>query len=118
MKARVGPGTRADAVIEQLAQRFQPQVLLLHLLHLTQKLVGEDGNIRALDTGGLEDIDNLGGHHGAADDLLDGEFAILACRTRTAGRLDQGSTNRLEEADFLADATRLIRARRQRKGFG
>ena len=62
--------------VEQLSQRFQRKVILLHLLHLGQELVGQN-EISGLEAGRLQDVDDLGRDHGPTDDLLDCQLTVF-----------------------------------------
>ena len=88
------------------------------MLHFGEKFVREDGDVRAVDARSSQDVHNLGRNHRAADDLLDGQLALLPGRSRACAAFDQRGADRLKKADFFPDLAGLIRGRRQGKSLG
>ena len=88
-------------------KRLDGEVLLVGLAHLGEEFVRQDRDVRAFEPRRLHDVHDLGRDDGAADDLLDRQFAIGGALLAVAGHaLDQRGADRLEEADFIADRVR------------
>ena len=73
----VAAGARLDLPLEQLGEQLHGQVLLRHLPDFGEEVVREDRDVRLLEAGGGEDVDDLVGRHGAGDDLADREIEVL-----------------------------------------
>ncbi len=66
-----------DVVVQQLAQQLERQVLVRHVAHLGQELVGQKMEMSGLlQPGGGEDVDHLLGRHGPRDQLADGAVQV------------------------------------------
>ena len=72
----VDPASRAKLAVEELAQRLQREVLPLHPLNLCEELFGKDGDVRRVQPGGFQNIDDFGRDDRAADDLLNGQVPL------------------------------------------
>ncbi len=64
----------------------------------------------ALDAGSGQNINNLGGYYGTADDLLNSHVAFMALETRAHAALHQGGPNGLKETNLVADQPGLVGA--------
>src|SRR5690606_11258509 len=100
--------TGGDAGIDQLPKRFEHEFLALQLLYSGQELVRQERNVRAFNPGRLEDVDDLRRDYRTADDLLNGQFALLRANTRAAAAFGQRLATRLEETHLLSNLARLI----------
>ena len=93
-----------DLAGQQLPQQLDGQVPLRHAAHLGEELVGEDRDVRLLQAGRGEDVDDLVGGDGPRDDLADGVVElVVGLRASPGARLGEHRAHGLEEADVVAD---------------
>ena len=72
----IGPRLGSDFAVDQLAQGFERQILLFRRSDFGEELVGQNGDVGALDAGGFHDVHDLRRDDGAADNLLNRELAL------------------------------------------
>ncbi len=56
----VRPGAALDLAVQELLQRLDGEVLVLHPRHLEQERLGEDADVGSVEAAGLQDVHDLG----------------------------------------------------------
>ena len=114
----VDPASQVQFPVYELAQHFHCQVLLLHSLNLGEELVGQYGDVGCVQSGGIENVHDLGRNDGSADDLLQGQVSLRRGLAGTGRALGKHRAHSLEEADFVTDAARLVGGAGKRERLG
>ncbi len=78
-------------------------------------LIGQDRDVRLLQPGGREDVDDLIGRHRLRDDLPDGELYLFRAAAAVSGALGQHGPHGLEEPHVVPYLQRLLVRNGQRK---
>ena len=104
----VGSAGGADLLVEELAKQFNPAVLEpVELLDVLQELLGEHGQVGAVESGLGEDVDDPVGLERLVHHL--GEDAVDLCRGKArpalsgAGELDEVGSQGDIEADVVRE---------------
>ena len=100
----VALAARLDLALQQLLQQLHGKIPLGHAADLSEKLVRQNRDIRFLQTGGGEDVDNLVGDHRLRDDLPNGVVQILISFAFASETLGEHGTHRLEETHIVSNA--------------
>src|SRR5690606_11586474 len=74
-----------------------------------EELVGEDGDVGALDARSGQDVYDLGRDHRTADDLLDRQLALLLGHSGARTALNLRGTDRLVASDVSLEFAGLVR---------
>ncbi len=99
-------------------QQFHGQITLRHSPHLGQEFIGENGDVRLLQSRRREDVHDALGRHCAGDDLTDGVIKLVVGLALTDRTLGQYRTHVLEERHIVADSERVLMRYGEREGLG
>ena len=113
MLEHFGEGAGLDEVLaaadgqlafEEFLQEFYSEVAVRHVADLGQEVVGQDGNVGFVETGGGEYVDDAFGYHGLGDDLANGKVQFLVRKGFGGGFFGERGAHGLEKGDVVADA--------------
>ncbi len=87
--------------------------------HVVEELLGQNADIRFVQPGRLEDVDDLGADHGLAQNLPQRVFFLLVAELLVlCGVLGQGSLGGLQEGQFVPVFKSLVKRAAQRERLG
>ena len=114
----VGGKPGLDLAFEQALQQFDRQVLLGQAAHLGQELVVQQPDVGLVQPDGIKDVDHAAGDHRLADDLPDGQFALLVGAPGCGGvLLGQDDFDALQESHLLAHRLGFVQRAAQGEGL-
>ncbi len=73
-----------------------------HSAHICEELIGQNRDVRLLQTSGGKDVDDLAGSDGLRDDLPDGMVEVIGAAVGWVPLL-QGRADPLKKADAIPD---------------
>lgn len=114
----VGLHPADDLTGQQFLHGLQREALLLHPLDLEEELLAKDRDVWGVDPSYLQDIDDFGRGDGAVDRLLHGQRLVGLAEFAGDCAFGNRGTDRLEEADLVANLAGRVAGHRQRIGAG